>query len=107
MVRRGRRRWQSAFRVVPAGELASAALKPFFSLASIAEAARPAAKDRLLTVDEVLRVTGFRARSTLWRKERTSDFPARVRRGERTIAWRESEVLAWIAARPRKASPRG
>lgn len=65
--------------------------------ATAGETAR-APRDRLLRSQEVSTRTGL-SRTTLWRLERAGEFPKRVRRVGRTIAWRESDVSAWIASR--------
>lgn len=54
---------------------------------------------RLLRVDEVKRRTGL-SRTTIWRREREGEFPARVKLGDNSVAWRESEVEDWIESRP-------
>lgn len=57
---------------------------------------------------DVLKRTGFRARSTLWRKVRAGEFPAPVDVGGGRVGWYEDEVVAWIAARPRVSwAPKG
>ena len=61
------------------------------------------APDEFLTVREVCRITRM-SRSTLWRMERAGNFPKRVRRTDATVAWRASEVHAWIAARKAKTA---
>ncbi len=40
-------------------------------------------------------------RNWLWRAITAQGFPKAVRIGERTCAWREDEVLAWLEARER------
>jgi prophage regulatory protein len=55
---------------------------------------------RLLRTADVLRLTGL-SRVGVWRGVRSGDFPAPVKIGERAIAWREADVHAWIATRPR------
>ena len=55
--------------------------------------------DRLIKLPEVLRLTGL-SRSTLYRKLKEGDFPRPVQLGKRAVAWRESEVIAWINGRP-------
>ena len=55
--------------------------------------------DRLLRLPEVLQLTGL-SRSTLYRKVKEGDFPCPVKLGKRAVGWRESEVIAWINARP-------
>jgi prophage regulatory protein len=56
--------------------------------------------DRFLRVPDVVKLTGLH-RSSLWRLERAGDFPKRVRLTSNTVAWRASEVAAWIARRGR------
>jgi len=38
-------------------------------------------------------------RSTLWRWVKRGDFPAPIQLGRNTVAFRESEVRAWIDSR--------
>lgn len=64
------------------------------------KAAGTARTDRLLRIQEVIKRTGL-SRTTLWRLERKSEFPKRVPLTGNTVAWRESEVSAWIARRGR------
>src|SRR5262249_48555906 len=54
--------------------------------------------DRFLRSDEVLTRTGV-SRTTIWRLERSGNFPARRRLSPNTVGWRESEVEEWIASR--------
>ena len=56
---------------------------------------------RLMRLPEVVRATGL-SRSTLYRKVKEGQFPAPVSLGPRSVAWRESEVLAWIRNCPVK-----
>ena len=56
--------------------------------------------DRLLHRAEVERRVGI-GTSTLYRMMRDGDFPEPLRIGTRAVRWRESEVEAFIAARPR------
>jgi prophage regulatory protein len=49
---------------------------------------------------EVLRRTGW-STSTLKRKERLAEFPARVVLGENSVGWREDEVEAFLKSLPR------
>lgn len=57
--------------------------------------------ERLLREPEVERRTGT-SRTTRWRKVREGEFPAPVKlTSGNAIAWKESEVEAWIASRPR------
>ncbi len=54
----------------------------------------------ILRTPDVMKATGL-SRTTLWRLERSGRFPERVRLGPNSVGWVESEVLAWIDARPR------
>ena len=59
-----------------------------------------ATTDRLLHVSEVRTRTAL-ARSTIYRKMREGSFPVALKIGVRAVRWRESEIEAWLAARPR------
>lgn len=61
--------------------------------------------DRLLALLEVERLTGLRS-SALYLRVQRNEFPAPLRISSRCSRWRESEVLAWIAALPRGVGPR-
>ena len=66
-----------------------------------ADSPRPVqvAQDRLIRMDEVERLTGLK-KSTIYNNLRVKGgFPRPLRLGARAVAWRESEVQAWIAAR--------
>jgi prophage regulatory protein len=39
--------------------------------------------------------------ATIWRLVRAGKFPAPIRIGARAIAWRLSEIEAWLESRPR------
>ena len=56
--------------------------------------------DRLIRLREVVARTGL-SRSTIYRKMRDGSFPEAVKAGDRAVRWRESEIEAWLAARPR------
>lgn len=49
----------------------------------------------LLTKPEVCRLTSL-SYPTLWRKMRRGEFPSAIQISAGRIAWRESEVQAWI-----------
>ena len=53
---------------------------------------------RLLRRPEVLHKTGL-SRSALYRLIHTGDFPPPVRLSQNAVAWRQSDVDAWIDAR--------
>ncbi|WP_284336000.1 helix-turn-helix transcriptional regulator [Comamonas sp. NoAH] len=55
--------------------------------------------DRLLRIRDVCFLTGL-ARSTVYAKVKSDSFPAAVQLHGSCVAWRLSEVQAWIAARP-------
>ena len=65
------------------------------------------AKPRLLRRAEVLHLTGL-PKSTLYDYLAKSAFPAPVKLSARSVAWKLSEVLAWIesrqSARPAKVA---
>ena len=53
----------------------------------------------LIRLPEVMRRTGF-GRSSLYAYIKRGQFPAPVRLGERSVAWKSSDVDAWIESRP-------
>jgi prophage regulatory protein len=54
---------------------------------------------RILRVQQVQDRTGL-SRTTIWRLERTNQFPKHCRISARAIGWRESDVTRWIEDRP-------
>ena len=56
--------------------------------------------DRLLRLTEVQTRTAL-ARTTIYRKMRDRSFPEPLKVGVRAVRWRESEIEAWLATRPR------
>ena len=63
-------------------------------------------RDRLIKLRAVLEITGI-SKSSLYRKVSAGTFPPPVRQGLRAVAWRESEVLAWIAGLPTRTQKHG
>lgn len=59
--------------------------------------------DKLLRRPEVEARTGL-SRSTLYAWMDRSEFPRPVRLGTRIVAWRESDVNAWLEARQTQAA---
>lgn len=55
--------------------------------------------DRLMRRPEVENMTGL-SRSTIYAWMGAGRFPKPVPLGSRLVAWRESDVLSWIEARP-------
>ena len=58
--------------------------------------------DRLLPLKRVLEVTSL-SRATLYRKIEDGSFPAPLKIGRSRIAWRERDIIDWIARQPRAA----
>lgn len=56
------------------------------------------AVDRLLTADD-LRTRFTLSRTTVFRWRRMGLFPDPIRLGPARVAWRESDIAAWLAAR--------
>jgi predicted DNA-binding transcriptional regulator AlpA len=54
--------------------------------------------DRILRMKEVQKLTGV-SRSTIWRLEKSGQFPRRVVLGLSSIGWLKSDVLDWINQR--------
>ena len=61
--------------------------------------------DRLLRLREVQTLTAL-GRSTVYRLMRAGSFPEPLQIGPRAVRWRESEIDAWLAARPRATGDR-
>jgi prophage regulatory protein len=55
--------------------------------------------EKLVRKPGVLAMTGIGGSSTLYDWMAQETFPRPVKLGARMMAWRESEVLEWIAAR--------
>jgi len=54
---------------------------------------------KLLRIREIMDITGL-SRMTIYRMEKTGDFPNRRRLGMNSVAWIEGEVNTWIETRP-------
>lgn len=54
----------------------------------------------ILRLPEVIRLTGL-SRSSIYRLESLSEFPARVKLSEAASGWKSEEVRAWIDNLPR------
>ena len=61
-----------------------------------------ASADHLLPLSEVRACTGL-SRSTIYRKMRDGSFPEPLKIRVRAVRWWESEIVPWLAARPRAA----
>ena len=55
-------------------------------------------QEQILRIEEVVKLTGI-SRTTIWRKEKTGDFPVRVPLTSCTVGWRASEIEEWIRSR--------
>jgi prophage regulatory protein len=56
--------------------------------------------DRLLTVGDVLALTGYRSRTTLWRKVKAAGFPRSARTAPASVRWGASDIQRWIEGLP-------
>ena len=61
---------------------------------------------RLMRLEEVLEVCKL-SKSTLYQLMSQGLFPRPVLVGARAVRWRESEVIAWLAARPLASEVKG
>ncbi|MED5543916.1 MAG: AlpA family phage regulatory protein [Pseudomonadota bacterium] len=52
--------------------------------------------DVLLTISEVLSITGYKSRSSLYRLMRQDKCPKPVAIGGNQIRWRSSEIESWL-----------
>ncbi|MEO1018218.1 MAG: AlpA family phage regulatory protein [Pseudomonadota bacterium] len=57
--------------------------------------------DTLLTAAEVLKITGYKSRSTIWRKVKAGDFPSPVSLSNQATRWSSSDVSEWLKSLPR------
>lgn len=55
--------------------------------------------EELLSGARVVRLTG-RSRAALYRDVAAGVFPAPIKTGRRSVAWRASDLRQWIATRP-------
>ena len=62
--------------------------------------------DSLLRRPDVEKLVGLK-RAWIYQLMRQGEFPLPVRLGDRAVAWRESDIAAWISERPtvQQASP--
>ena len=54
--------------------------------------------NELLTCQEVMRLTGIRSRTTIWRRIQKGRFPHPVDIGAGRIRWRAADIDEWISA---------
>ena len=60
--------------------------------------------ERLIGFDEVHHRTGL-SRTTIWRLERTGEFPRSVQISRGRRAWREADVDQWISSKLEQSAP--
>ena len=56
--------------------------------------------ERMITANQVLDLTGYKSRTTLWRKVRANAFPAPVKLDGTALRWREVDVKNWVEQAP-------
>lgn len=62
----------------------------------------PEMEDRILPWSQVKVISGL-SRTTVWRLQKTGDFPASVQVSRNRVGWRQSDILAWRKSRlPRR-----
>jgi len=64
-----------------------------------------ASVDRYLSWPEVRAITGL-GRTTIWRLQKAGDFPKAVQISPRRIAWRASDLAAWLQPEPEPETAR-
>jgi prophage regulatory protein len=63
----------------------------------------PTDRDQLLTVADVLKLTRFKSRTTLYRRVRKGNFPSPCHIGGGSIRWRSGDVEDWLnSLQPRR-----
>ena len=65
---------------------------------------QPGRPERLISFDEVHHRTGL-SRTTIWRLERTGEFPRSVQISRGRRAWREADVDQWISSKLEQSAP--
>ncbi|QSF54861.1 helix-turn-helix transcriptional regulator [Brevundimonas fontaquae] len=61
-------------------------------------------EDRILPWSQVKVICGL-SRTTVWRMQKTGDFPACVQVSQNRVGWWQSELLAWRRARTPRRLP--
>ena len=57
--------------------------------------------DTLLTAAEVLKITGYKSRSTIWRKVKAGVFPKPVSLSSQATRWSSNDISKWMNSLPR------
>ncbi|WP_353229327.1 AlpA family phage regulatory protein [Novosphingobium sp.] len=56
----------------------------------------------LLTCQDVMKITGIRSRTTIWRRVQAGDFPSPIDFGAGRIRWHALEITEWVNSRPKR-----
>ena len=67
-----------------------------------AEGCAAPALDRLLAMPAVVHLTSL-SKATVYRKVADGSFPAPLKIGKSRVAWREKDIVDWLARQPRAA----
>lgn len=70
---------------------------------AVSETTAASVQERLIRRPEVEARTGL-SRSTLYDWMKRGEFPQPVKLGERLVAWRESDVTAWLESRETRSA---
>lgn len=60
--------------------------------------------DELVRLDDVRRMLGGVAKSTLYYWQKRNAFPRGIHLGDKTVAWRRRAIRDWVAQRERQAA---
>lgn len=55
----------------------------------------------LISAKEVLRLTGYKSRTTLWRRVKAGDFPSPIALSCHTTRWKKAEIESGVAGLPK------
>lgn len=58
--------------------------------------------DKIHRLPSALSITGL-CRTSLYNALKANQFPQPVMLGKRAVGWRESDLIAWIESRPKRA----
>lgn len=54
-------------------------------------------------MDDILTLTGYKSRTTIWRKLCDGTFPCPIDLGGRQIGWLREDITNWIDKRPKRS----
>lgn len=55
---------------------------------------------KLIPINQVCQMVGDKSPATIWRWVKESKFPAPIRTGGNSVAWRSDQLQEWIESRP-------